>query len=294
MKSMIEFNFENCMLTNFKDLKYQNFFKTQELLFGKSMCDIHLNDDASISNAVCLDINKIQDTSGTVFSDFLKAFPELYALHEEQKRLKKNLIVSLDFNFVSQLERAFPLNASLAINILIKKIFEINSVDYHPILSLVLPNILAQESISIILPFFCRTADEVEEVNDNEGLEICNFERFMEDERLPLKSDAEIECFQQPTFDDFNKYREEIIDKIVQRDKQKGVEGENGFERTIAVEHSFMDFQYMIIGEKIAKSRTGGDFVFDELYLSKLMIQPESNVEFYQQDAIQKIIDYQF
>lgn len=55
-----------------------------------------------------------------------------------------------------------------------------------------------------------------------------------------------------------------------------------------------MDFQYMIIGEKISKSSTDGNFVFDELYLSKLMIQPEQNVEFYQQDAIQKIIDYQF
>lgn len=140
---MIEFSFENCMLTNFKDLKKDNFFKTQEILFGKSMCDIHLNDDASISAAVCMDIDKIQDMSGTIMYDFLKSFPELYEMHKEQKRLRKNIIVSLDFNFVSQLERAFPLNASLAINILIKKIFEINSVDYHPILSLVLPNILA-------------------------------------------------------------------------------------------------------------------------------------------------------
>ena len=87
------------------------------------MCDIHLNDDASISNAVNMNINKIQDTSGTIMSDFLKTFPELYEMHKEKKKLKKNLIVSLDFNFVSQLERAFPLNASLAINILIKKIF---------------------------------------------------------------------------------------------------------------------------------------------------------------------------
>jgi hypothetical protein len=116
------------------------------------------------------------------------------------------LIVSLDFNFVSQLERAFPLNASLAINILIKKIFEINTVDYHPILSLVLPNILAQDSISIILPFFSRTADEQEELKEDNLNELCNFERFMNDDRLPLKSNKEIECFQLSTFSDFNKY----------------------------------------------------------------------------------------
>jgi hypothetical protein len=111
---------------------------------------------------------------------------------------------------------------------------------------------------------------------------MCNFERFFEDDRLPLKSDEEIECFQQPTFSDFNKYQDEIIEKIVNRDKEKGIEGSGGLERTIAVEHSFMDFQYMIIGEKISKARTDGNFVFDELFLSKLMIQPESNVEFYQ------------
>lgn len=65
------------------------------------------------------------------------------------------------------------------------------------------------------------------------------------------------------------------MDRIISRDKNKGVEGEKGFEKTIAVEHSFMDFQFMIIGEKISKSRTDGKFMFDELYLSKLMIQPE-------------------
>lgn len=83
MQSMVEFSFENCMLTNFQDLKKDNFFKTQEILFGKSMCDIHLNDDASISSAVCMEINKIQDRSGTVLSDFLQTFPELYDMHKE-------------------------------------------------------------------------------------------------------------------------------------------------------------------------------------------------------------------
>jgi hypothetical protein len=83
MQSMIEFSFENCMLTNFQDLKKDNFFKTQEMLFGKSMCDIHLNDDASISAAVCMDIDKIQDMSGTIMNDFLKSFPELHEMLKE-------------------------------------------------------------------------------------------------------------------------------------------------------------------------------------------------------------------
>lgn len=79
---MIEFTFENMLLTSFLDYKKDNFFKTQELLFGKSMCDIHLNDDASINAAVSMDIDKIQDTSGTIMHGFLQAFPELYELHK--------------------------------------------------------------------------------------------------------------------------------------------------------------------------------------------------------------------
>lgn len=53
----------------------------------------------------------------------------------------------------------------------------------------------------------------------------------------------------------------------------------------------------MIIGEKLqfdAKA-AGTKFVFDNLYLANLMIQnDEANVNFYEQDAIQKTIDYQF
>lgn len=67
-------------------------------------------------------------------------------------------------------------------------------------------------------------------------VEGCNLERFFTDERLPLKSDKEIENFQQATFDDVNTSRIEIINKIEKRDAEKSDE------RTIAVEHSEMDF----------------------------------------------------
>lgn len=126
---------------------------------------------------------------------------------------------------------------------------------------------------------------------DSKIIEGCNLEKFFTDERLPLKSDKEIENFQQATFDDVNTSMVEIINFIEKRDAKKDEE------RTIAVEHSEMDFQYMIIGEKLKfdPKTEGTKFVFDNLYLSNLMIQDdESNVTFYEQDAIQKIIDYQF
>ena len=161
-----------------------------------------------------------------------------------------------------------------------------------------MPVILQQDDISIILEFFSRDEDQGQD-------EVCNMERFLVDDALPLKSDNEIECFQLATFSDFNKYKDEIIDYVCQRDKAKENNGKPGklnllkkeVERNIAVEHTYMDFQFMIIGEKLAynlEENKNQKFVFDDLYLSKLMIQNEDNVEFYQQDAIQKIIDYQF
>jgi hypothetical protein len=152
-------------------------------------------------------------------------------------KISKNLICSLDFNLTSQIERGYKINANLAINLLITKIFEINSMEYHPMLMLVLPQILQQESISIILPFFARTSDEmVAQDPDTNAQEGCNLERFFTDERLPLKSDEEIENFQQATFDDINTLMLEIISKIEKRDSAKTDE------KTIAVEHSEMDF----------------------------------------------------
>lgn len=93
-------------------------------------------------------------------------------------------------------------------------------------------------------------------------------------------------------------------------------------ERTITVEYSTMDFQWMIIGEKLESYTNSVNvlkeitddpnfvnlpikeqnekiaaveserFVFDDHYLSQMMLQP--SIDFYLQDAIQKIIDYQF
>ena len=113
---------------------------------------------------------------------------------------------------------------------------------------------------------------------------------------------------------------DEIINVIVERDIEK--DKQEGMEKTITVEYSYMDFQWMIIGEKMRnygdledriqeikdkeenKDKTEEEldelihlekskkFVFDNHYLSQMMIQP--SIEFYLQDAIQKIIDYQF
>ena len=179
---MIEFNFANQVTTTFQNYVDEDYFKTQEMLFGKSMVDIQLNDDNSIKHALNQSNDIIQDNSKTLMFNLLESNPERRQQYIDQNRLKKNLIVSLDFNFVSPLQRGFKLNAELSIEALLSKIFEIDSVDYHHILSLVMPMILKQDDISNIFCFFSRDKDQGQQ-------DVCNMEKFFIDNRLPLKSD---------------------------------------------------------------------------------------------------------
>lgn len=108
---------------------------------------------------------------------------------------------------------------------------------------------------------------------------------------LPIKSDRPEESFFQPYFHDANHALDEILDKIKIRDEMKVV-----IKKTIPVEHSHIDFQFMIMANKLDyDSKEKKPYVFDDLKLAELMVQnSETNVQFYQSDAIQKIIDFQF
>ena len=60
----------------------------------------------------------------------------------------------------------------------------------------------------------------------------------------------------------------------------------------IEVEHHFIDYQPMIIGEKIRGKK---DYALDDEVLANLMlIEDVENLEFYRQEFVQKIIDLQF
>ena len=64
-------------------------------------------------------MNDIQDNSKSIMHNILISNPKRMEQFEEQNRLKKNLIVALDFNFVSPIERGFKLSAELSIQALI-------------------------------------------------------------------------------------------------------------------------------------------------------------------------------
>jgi len=112
---MIEFNFAENVTTSFQNYVDEDYFKTQEMLFGKSMVDIQLNDDNSIKQALNRPREIIQDNSKTLMFNLLETNHERRQMYIDTNQLKKNMIVSLDFNFVSPIERGFKLNAELSI-----------------------------------------------------------------------------------------------------------------------------------------------------------------------------------
>ena len=72
---------------------------------------------------------------------------------------------------------------------------------------------------------------------------------------------------------------------------KKNYENRNADQFDIEVEHKYIDFQPLILGEKI---RSRKKYVLDEFKLAQLLRINEGNEEFYKQEYIKKIIDIQF
>ena len=53
-----------------------------------------------------------------------------------------NLVVQIDFNFVSSLRLAMELNSNQSVKILLKKVFELNSKKYQEMMMLDLPKFI--------------------------------------------------------------------------------------------------------------------------------------------------------
>lgn len=96
----------------------------------------------------------------------------------------------------------------------------------------------------------------------------------------------------QNSFEDVDTQEKELIDIIADRDSKKTYYGYN---KKFVVEHSYIDFQMLILGRKLKWDTDNGKYVFDSQKLARSLIQNDlANIDFYSQEAIQKLIDYQF
>jgi len=80
---------------------------------------------------------------------------------------------------------------------------------------------------------------------------------------------------------------------IVAKDK---LSKKTNIEKNYEVEFSFMNFQNMIISEKIRKKQefSKGKLKFNSLYFANLINQNPSNQEFFMKESVQKLIDFQY
>jgi len=72
---------------------------------------------------------------------------------------------------------------------------------------------------------------------------------------------------------------------------------EVGFQRNHEMEHSIVDFQKVIIGEKVRGYQDKGfkNINFNDEHLSKILYIPkDSHLKFYSLETIRKLIDFQF
>lgn len=133
---------------------------------------------------------------------------------------EENLIVQIDFNFVSSLRLAMELNSNQSVKILLKKVFELNTKKYQEMMMLDLPKMLHQNKIERIYPFlerdyeeFLLTQKDQDDVYTNKikKNEFCNFEQFLSHPDLPPFACERKAYHVKESFSDFHNAEVEII-----------------------------------------------------------------------------------
>lgn len=91
---------------------------------------------------------------------------------------------------------------------------------------------------------------------------------------------------------------EEVNSCMIKRDKENAEKRKIMRDEDIVqypVEHSYIDFKWVIIGEKIRSIDTNkGEIVIDDEYIARLILMQQNNMEVFTLSTIQKLIDFQF
>ena len=122
----------------------------------------------------------------------------------------------------------------------------------------------------MINEFFDRSFAELK---DSETGLFCNMEQPLKSPNLPVFSNKSIEYFCLNDFKNMHNHEKELTNMIIDHDNAKETDDKN-----IEVEHMSINFEMLIIAEKIRAIEQGNDpkkLTFDDLYFSNLMIDQE-------------------
>ena len=111
------------------------------------------------------------------------------------------------------------------------------------------------EDISSIYGFFHRTEAE----DYNESFDDCAIEVSIRDPSLPVLSNKDVEAIKIEQFENTMNPIGELIKKI--NDVHRGLSKEEKDQANIEVEHKFLDFSFLVLGNKI---RGDGDYALDD------------------------------
>ena len=114
-------------------MKDKDFFQSQLILQGKSICDICITDQKSVRKATSQysDYTEYTDLKGSIIEEIIADDKIRRDALRETKFYPKQLMVQIDLNFMGTIGRAFYLVSYQSVKMLLEKnIEEIGTIEY--------------------------------------------------------------------------------------------------------------------------------------------------------------------
>lgn len=157
---------EYMVMNTFDDIKDKDFFQQQEILQGKSICEISLTDPRAVVEA----LEKWQDKPEVSKLSRNSLFEQIVNKDEYRKYLFSSIgystrqyLLNCDFNFQGTIERALALSSSKALSAIIETIFaQENTFLYNEMILFDLGVIMKSSSIELHGFFSMRYKDKIQ------------------------------------------------------------------------------------------------------------------------------------
>lgn len=145
---------------DFDQLMREEFYQPQEVLQGKSIFDLCLGFPKEIANGLKQEKDVYKRIDGSLIAEICCYDDKALQWYIDAKLCEENLMVQIDFNFVSSLRLAMELNSNQSVKLMLQNVFKINSIEYQEMMMLDFPKFLKYNNIKRIYPFLERDYDE--------------------------------------------------------------------------------------------------------------------------------------
>lgn len=110
---------------SFEEQKKNFFFSSREFFNCSSLCDICLNDPQAIMEALKRSTEEIEMNKGSLIDTVLDPYNESVKKNFNVAGLRENSrIISLDFNFTSQIYKAIKMNSISSVKVILQTLFK--------------------------------------------------------------------------------------------------------------------------------------------------------------------------